>query len=237
MAGKGGGGAWKVAYADFVTAMMAFFLVMWITGQSKPVKQEIARYFEDPYGVRRGKTSTSTKGPKEAVMRGSDQSGRGPAKGLAMSDDQESKKPLPHGVDAYTKPKMIIYHDFRRTSSYGTTIAFPDYSSEIDHEAEHKLRQFIDSIKGKPNKVEIVPLRILEERNSEEIRADSEQLGFDRVLVVRDFLMQEGIDIQRIQLCSQADNELESTDLPEEWRIAGKHGQVILFSVDVHLSP
>ena len=30
MAGKGGG-AWKVAYADFVTAMMAFFLVMWIT--------------------------------------------------------------------------------------------------------------------------------------------------------------------------------------------------------------
>ena len=36
MAGKGGG-AWKVAYADFVTAMMAFFLVMWITAQSKQV--------------------------------------------------------------------------------------------------------------------------------------------------------------------------------------------------------
>ena len=30
----GGGGAWKVAYADFVTAMMAFFLVMWLTSQS-----------------------------------------------------------------------------------------------------------------------------------------------------------------------------------------------------------
>jgi Membrane MotB of proton-channel complex MotA/MotB len=29
------GGAWKVAYADFVTAMMAFFLVMWIVGQSR----------------------------------------------------------------------------------------------------------------------------------------------------------------------------------------------------------
>ena len=37
MAGHGGG-AWKVAYADFVTAMMAFFLVMWITGQSKAVR-------------------------------------------------------------------------------------------------------------------------------------------------------------------------------------------------------
>ena len=35
----GGGGAWKVAYADFVTAMMAFFLVMWITSQSDDVKK------------------------------------------------------------------------------------------------------------------------------------------------------------------------------------------------------
>jgi chemotaxis protein MotB len=42
------GGAWKVAYADFVTAMMAFFLVMWITGMSQEVRQAIAGYFKDP---------------------------------------------------------------------------------------------------------------------------------------------------------------------------------------------
>jgi chemotaxis protein MotB len=50
--GHGGhhGGAWKVAYADFVTAMMAFFLVMWIVGLSKPVRQAIAAYFNDPAG-------------------------------------------------------------------------------------------------------------------------------------------------------------------------------------------
>ena len=42
------GGAWKVAYADFVTAMMAFFLVMWLVNQSKPVKAAIAGYFKDP---------------------------------------------------------------------------------------------------------------------------------------------------------------------------------------------
>jgi chemotaxis protein MotB len=42
------GGAWKVAYADFVTAMMAFFLVMWLVGQSKPVKAAIGGYFRDP---------------------------------------------------------------------------------------------------------------------------------------------------------------------------------------------
>ncbi len=44
------GGAWKVAYADFVTAMMAFFLVMWLVGQSQEVKAGVASYFRDPGG-------------------------------------------------------------------------------------------------------------------------------------------------------------------------------------------
>ena len=48
--GHGGhhGGAWKVAYADFVTAMMAFFLVMWLVAQSNAVKAAVSGYFKDP---------------------------------------------------------------------------------------------------------------------------------------------------------------------------------------------
>jgi chemotaxis protein MotB len=48
--GHGGhhGGAWKVAYADFVTAMMALFIVLWIVGQSSSAKQAISMYFKDP---------------------------------------------------------------------------------------------------------------------------------------------------------------------------------------------
>ena len=49
---KGGhghhGGAWKVAYADFVTAMMAFFIVMWILASSEEVKQSVSEYFNSP---------------------------------------------------------------------------------------------------------------------------------------------------------------------------------------------
>lgn len=49
---KGGhehhGGAWKVAYADFVTAMMAFFIVMWILSASEETKENITAYFNDP---------------------------------------------------------------------------------------------------------------------------------------------------------------------------------------------
>ncbi|MGQ9819979.1 MAG: OmpA family protein [Candidatus Kapaibacteriales bacterium] len=42
------GGSWKVAYADFVTAMMAFFIVMWILGQSENIRQLVSDYFKDP---------------------------------------------------------------------------------------------------------------------------------------------------------------------------------------------
>lgn len=44
------GGAWKVAFADFMTAMMAMFLVLWIVGQSSDVKSAIAGHFQDPLG-------------------------------------------------------------------------------------------------------------------------------------------------------------------------------------------
>jgi flagellar motor protein MotB len=53
MAAKGGG-AWKVAYADFVTAMMAFFLVMWICSQDQKVKRAVADYFGHPLAVKQG---------------------------------------------------------------------------------------------------------------------------------------------------------------------------------------
>lgn len=49
--GHGGhhGGAWKVAYADFVTAMMALFLVLWLVSQADvELKQQIASYFRNP---------------------------------------------------------------------------------------------------------------------------------------------------------------------------------------------
>jgi len=59
--GHGGhhGGAWKVAYADFVTALMAFFLVMWLVNQEQPIKDAIQGYFNDPanFGKKEGSNS------------------------------------------------------------------------------------------------------------------------------------------------------------------------------------
>jgi len=51
-AGHGGhhGGAWKVAYADFVTAMMALFIVLWLLSSDEKVKKAVGGYFQDPSG-------------------------------------------------------------------------------------------------------------------------------------------------------------------------------------------
>jgi chemotaxis protein MotB len=53
VSGHGGhhGGAWKVAYADFVTAMMSLFIVLWLMGSSEKVKKAVAGYFNDPKGT------------------------------------------------------------------------------------------------------------------------------------------------------------------------------------------
>ena len=44
-----GGGAWKVAYADFVTAMMALFMVLWISAQDDEIMLSTSRYFQNPF--------------------------------------------------------------------------------------------------------------------------------------------------------------------------------------------
>ena len=52
VAGGHHGGAWKIAYADFVTAMMAFFLLMWLLGSTTKAQLEgIAEYFKNPMKV------------------------------------------------------------------------------------------------------------------------------------------------------------------------------------------
>jgi len=60
------GGAWKVAYADFVTAMMALFIVLWLMNSSEQVKKAIAGYFRDPSG-RRSEQGTGEAGVGESI--------------------------------------------------------------------------------------------------------------------------------------------------------------------------
>jgi chemotaxis protein MotB len=60
------GGAWKVAYADFVTAMMSLFIVLWLLNTSVQIKKAVAGYFNDPQSSGK-QTGTLTLGSGESV--------------------------------------------------------------------------------------------------------------------------------------------------------------------------
>jgi chemotaxis protein MotB len=68
-AGHGGhhGGAWKVAYADFVTAMMALFIVLWLMNSSKQMQESVGGYFKDPSGTSK-KVGTDQRGSGENFL-------------------------------------------------------------------------------------------------------------------------------------------------------------------------
>jgi chemotaxis protein MotB len=80
--GHGGhhGGAWKVAYADFVTAMMALFIVLWLLNTSKQVQEAVGGYFRDPSGT--------------SKMVGSDMRGSGENLALRKEDMSKLKEEL-----------------------------------------------------------------------------------------------------------------------------------------------
>ena len=78
------GGAWKVAYADFVTAMMALFIVLWLVNSSKQVQDAVGGYFRDPKG--------------NAKKIGSNLSGAGENFTLAKQDMSKLKEQLQNAI-------------------------------------------------------------------------------------------------------------------------------------------
>lgn len=68
--GHGGhhGGAWKVAYADFVTAMMALFIVLWLLNSSKQIQVAVGGYFKDPTGTSKKVGSNMPGGGENFVL-------------------------------------------------------------------------------------------------------------------------------------------------------------------------
>jgi chemotaxis protein MotB len=69
------GGAWKVAYADFVTAMMALFIVLWLLSSSADVKKAVGGYFRDPTG-KSAQNGTGQSGASENIGIGKDDMGK-----------------------------------------------------------------------------------------------------------------------------------------------------------------
>lgn len=110
---KGGhghhGGAWKLAYADFVTAMMAFFLLMWLLGSTDEVTRKgIASFFADPYKVSMSGGSSAAERTSVIEGGGSDMvtSDEGQVQMGSSSDQDETPEEIEKQAEAVEKQKL-----------------------------------------------------------------------------------------------------------------------------------
>ncbi len=207
MAGHGGG-AWKVAYADFVTAMMAFFMVMWIVGMSKPkVKEAVAEYFQDPYKYYR-KTHDSK---KAGVIT--------PAvKGLNLPHDKGSgtqikptkfvtpgnKTTLLRGQKNVEPGKIVITvtHD-NKQERVGTIVQFDPQSSALNEAAKEELTSLAPALRGKRHKIEVCGHAMRGPADRQGSDKDDWNITYARCLATMNFLIAKGVEADRFRL-SQA---------------------------------
>jgi chemotaxis protein MotB len=151
MAGHSGG-AWKVAYADFVTAMMAFFMVMWLVAQSKPMKQAVAKYFRDP-------TGTGSKLGFKGVMPGGSGLMPGGAppthtnkvRGKELFDDDKNGEQIKGKLHA-----RVVVPKTGDAAAIGGLIEFDDAAVEPNRRQNAKLRAIAADVVGKPQLIEII---------------------------------------------------------------------------------
>ena len=109
------GGAWKVAYADFVTAMMSLFIVLWLLSSSKPVQEAVGGYFRDPNGT--------------ATKKGSSQAGAADNFILTKDDMPKLKEQLEQKIRQMNDFEKLKSHVEMTVTSEGLRIELTESAS------------------------------------------------------------------------------------------------------------
>jgi chemotaxis protein MotB len=218
MAGKGGG-AWKVAYADFVTAMMAFFMVMWLVAQSQKTKEAVAGYFKDPYHYMLKKNGGSSmvpgrsnepNGPSSTLPHGKAGSGAGTDRlksgvKVQLAGDPESQ---PNSDTESINDRMNQFVLLQRqTRGNSVSVQFAENSAAMSDTSITHLKRLIPEILGKPNKIEIrghATHRPIDPSSGFE---DNWSMCYARSRNVMRFLIEQGVEAERIRLSQSGPNE------------------------------
>jgi len=215
------GGSWKVAYADFVTAMMAFFLLLWLISMVEPVKRAaLANYFRNFNLFQQSGTSFmegSTSIQKEVKSSVSEGVG-----GESRAEDLKEK--IRQAIEQkLTSMKDHIYLD---TVEGGVRIQIVDIegssmfasgSSVPNEKAKEILQVIAENIKDDPYKIAVeghtdaAPFRSGQRTNWE--------LSTERASAARRELENNGIDSERIaRVVGYADTDLLVKDNPKDAR-------------------
>ncbi len=214
------GGAWKVAYADFVTAMMSLFIVLWLMNSSKQIQQAVGGYFRDPSGTSK-LTGGNGKGPGESP-------GEGPADSLTLSKEnmsrlKESLQGAIHQIEDLNKLRsqieMTVTSEGLRIEllESATGTFFDSGSPELNDSGKETLIALAKELGGVPNKISIEG-----HTDSKPLVRDGGEYGnwelsVDRANNARRLMQENGLrPDQVIQVRGYADQHLRKPSAPED---------------------
>ncbi|MGA2985323.1 MAG: flagellar motor protein MotB [Terriglobia bacterium] len=220
--GHGGhhGGAWKVAYADFVTAMMSLFIVLWLMNSSKPIKEAVAGYFKDPAGTTK-LAGGNGKGPGQSP-------GEGPADSMTLSKDNMAKlkENLQGAIQKIEDLNKLGSQIEMTVTSEGLRIEllesakstfFDSGSPELSDSGKETLMALAKELGGVPNKISI-------EGHTDSkplLRHGGEygnwELSVDRANSARRLMQENGLRSDQVtQVRGYADQHLRKPETPND---------------------
>ena len=209
--GHGGhhGGAWKVAYADFVTAMMALFIVLWLLNSSKQIQEAVGGYFKDPTGTSR--------------KVGSDMQGSGQNFTVSKDNMGDLKEQLQRAIREVPNIEKLKNHIDMTVTNEGLRIELMESASGT----------FFESGSSKPNgdgkdilitlahELGKIPNEIYVEGHtdakpySQNSSYTNWELSADRANATRRLIQQNGVNSDQVtQVRGFADQSLRKPDVP-----------------------
>ena len=213
--GHGGhhGGAWKVAYADFVTAMMALFIVLWLTSQSDAVKKAVAGYFNDPKGL--------------ATLLGTTLSGTGNGTAPAVDPNQKQlqdlKEKLEKEIEASQELQKLIKQIEIKITPEGLRIEllegkdgtfYQSGSAQLSPDGQQLLALLATELKTLPNQL-LIEGHTDAAQYSKDANYSNWELSADRANSARRLLQQDGVRSDQVtQVRGFADQMLRVKDNP-----------------------
>jgi chemotaxis protein MotB len=203
------GGAWKVAYADFVTAMMALFIVLWLLSSSAKVQEAVGGYFRDPSG-------TSSKV-------GSDMQGTAENFVLTKDNMEALKEQLQKAIREVPNFDLLKNHIDMTVTNEGLRIEltesatgtfFESGSAKISKDSQDLLDTLAEELGKLPNKLAFEG-HTDSKPYTEGSNYGNWELSTDRANAARRLMTQQGIRADQVtQVRGFADQRLRRKDAP-----------------------
>ena len=211
VSGHGGhhGGAWKVAYADFVTAMMALFIVLWLLNSSVKIKKAVAGYFNDPRSTQK-ETGSDKVGDDESIPIDKQNVQKLKEQIQKAIKDQKDLEKLAKQIEITITPEGLRIELIEDRS--GTF--FQSGSAKLSQSGQELLGMLAGQLKPLPNKLLLEGHTDAQAYSSDEGYTNWE-LSADRANSARRLLQQDGVGKSQIsQVRGYADQLLRVKNNP-----------------------